>query len=461
MNRLNIITFNGRMTNDATLTRFFRQLPFETHYCKPREFLSSRTSSRADVYLLDAMETSMVDQQLLDQCLSCPSASLRLALIRMPAIPSGARLLARFDDFILWPCGETEFLARLSCHSSPAQQSRLGGWERDLVKRFTALNLIGESRVFVETLALIDKLADSHAPLLLQGETGTGKENAARSIHYLSARRDRAFVPINCGAIPDELFESELFGHEKGAFTDAKQSQAGLVEVADGGTLFLDEVDSLSLKAQAALLRFLQNKEYRPIGARQVRRAQVRILAATNADLKARTESKAFREDLFYRLYVLAVRMPPLRERVEDIPLLVDRLLEKFAQEYSCEPKQCSRRSLQFLMSRPWEGNVRELENFLLREFLLSDGPIIHIGSAIATDDDRDDAPAVPGQFQQEKAEAIAAFEEGYLKRVLALSDGNISAAARLAGKERRALGKLIKKYKIDKQRPQVQPHPG
>ncbi|HTF85445.1 MAG TPA: sigma-54 dependent transcriptional regulator [Cellvibrio sp.] len=375
-------------------------------------------------------------------------------------------------------------------HCSTTDNSHQTSQEKiRLLQTFTGLNLVGHSPVFVDTLQLIQKIAQCHAPVLIRGETGTGKENAARAMHYLSERRECGFIPLNCAAIPDELFESELFGHEKGAFTDAKSSQAGLVTLADGGTLFLDEVDSLTPKAQAALLRFLQTREYRPLGGRDTRQADVRILAATNADLSQRVEEKLFREDLFYRLNVLTVFMPSLRARKDDIPLIARALLHKFSEEYRAAPKQLSGQFIHYLMQQSWPGNVRELENTLLRAFLLSPETlltspagmppggalfetVLEKKSGLTKHAAVEDNSALTGKspesaahkaehmfhsinpqlsFQDAKAEVITQFEEQYLKQVLSIAEGNVSAAARIAGKERRALGKLIRKYRIDK----------
>lgn len=384
-------------------------------------------------------------------------------------------------------CGDNDH----NRHSTTDNSHQASQEKIRLLQTFTGLNLVGHSPVFVDTLQLIQKIAQCHAPVLIRGETGTGKENAARAMHYLSERREHGFIPLNCAAIPDELFESELFGHEKGAFTDAKSSQAGLVALADGGTLFLDEVDSLTPKAQAALLRFLQTREYRPLGGRDTRQADVRILAATNADLSQRVEQKLFREDLFYRLNVLTVFMPSLRARKDDIPLIARALLHKFSEEYRAAPKQLSGQFIHYLMQQSWPGNVRELENTLLRAFLLSPETLLtspagmppgdalfdtHSGlekkTGLTKNSALEDNSALTGKppenavrkaehmfhsinpqlsFQDAKAEVITQFEEQYLKQVLSIAEGNVSAAARIAGKERRALGKLIRKYRIDK----------
>lgn len=332
--------------------------------------------------------------------------------------------------------------------------------------RFRQLSLCGESEVFVKTLELIEKLALHQATVLIQGETGTGKENAARAIHYLGARGACPFIPINCATIPDELLESELFGHEKGAFTDARQAKEGLVAIANGGTLFLDEVDNLSPKAQAALLRFLQTQEYRPVGAKKILRANVRIIAATNADLKQLIQGGQFREDLYFRLDVLALVMPSLRERLDDIPSIADSMLQRFSQEYQMPIKLLSRQGLLYLQQKRWPGNVRELENALLRAFLLSSGECLEFSQCSEYSESQvEDAleltqvnePSTTSllnslrKFQDAKGEAIALFEKKYLSELMAISHGNVTVAAKIAGKERRALGKLLQKYHINK----------
>jgi DNA-binding NtrC family response regulator len=307
---------------------------------------------------------------------------------------------------------------------------------------FARLNLIGESASFQAALGLIERIARCDATVLLQGETGTGKELAGRAIHYLGARREAPFIAVNCGAIPETLVESELFGHARGAFTDARQARIGLVAQAAGGTLFLDEVDSLGPRAQAALLRFLQDHEYRPVGGQGTKRADVRVIAATNGDLGALAETRAFRQDLVFRLDVLSLRLPPLRERGEDAALLADLFVRRFAQQYRTGPKVLDPALRASLATRPWPGNVRELENTIHRAFLLADGPVIG-APATATAA----APDRALTFHAAKARAIAGFERSYLVDLLTRARGNVSLAARLSGKERSRLGRLLKKH--------------
>ncbi len=333
----------------------------------------------------------------------------------------------------------------------------------ELHAEFYKLNLCGNCDKFLQVLELIKQLSKHQATVLIQGETGTGKENAARAIHYLGARVTCPFVPINCATIADDLLESELFGHEKGAFTDAHQTKEGLVVVANGGSLFLDEIDSLSSKAQASLLRFLQTQEYRPVGSKKILRANVRVIAATNTDLKQLVQHKKFREDLFFRLNVLNLTMPPLRERKADMAIIAESLLQRFSRDYELPTRLLSQQSLRYLQQQDWPGNVREFENTLLRSYLLSTGSYIEIDDGVvpafhapAADAEPDIETAnqyAPMSFQDAKAQAIVDFEQHYLREVMQITHGNVTLAAKIAGKERRALGKLLQKYAIDKSR--------
>ena len=318
---------------------------------------------------------------------------------------------------------------------------------------FGELNLVGNSPAFREALELIRKSATCDATVLLQGETGTGKELAARAIHYLGVRRKFPFVPVNCGALPDTLVENELFGHARGAFTDARDAREGVIAQAHGGTLFLDEVEALSHKAQVALLRFLEDFEYRPLGGAEVHTADVRIIAAGNTDLAAAARTGAFRQDLLFRLNVLPVDLPPLRARGHDVICLAEIFLQRFARQYRRPPKFLHGEAVQRLLGYSWPGNVRELENLIHREFLMGDGPAIHVRCLTPCAREAATAPEPPAgaltkaSFQDAKARAIAQFERAYITELLERTGGNISQAARISGKERSRLGKMLKKY--------------
>ncbi len=318
---------------------------------------------------------------------------------------------------------------------------------------WATLNLVGESRTFREVLLLLQQWAPVDATVLLSGETGTGKELAARALHHLSNRHGGPFVAVNCGAIPDSMLEAELFGHVRGAFTDAKRDSRGMVGLAQGGALFLDEIDSLSARGQAAILRFVQDRSYRPIGAASFEQGDVRLIAATNTDLAARCRAGQFREDLLYRLSLLTVKLPPLREREGDALLLARTFVARLSRLYQIPLKQLDPTSAERLQAGlEWPGNVRELEHLVHRSFLLAKGETVDLGLRPAATDGSYDATNDPAlTFAAAKARAIAEFERGYLSDILAQAKGNLSLAARLAGKERSRFGRLVKKHGLQR----------
>jgi DNA-binding NtrC family response regulator len=316
-------------------------------------------------------------------------------------------------------------------------------------------NLIGQSQAFIAAMAAVEKFAACDLTVLVHGETGTGKELVARAIHYLSARCDGPFIPVNCGALPDALVECELFGHVRGAFTDARETHPGLIAQANGGTLFLDEIEAMNAHAQVSLLRFLQDKEYRPIGASGLKRADVRIVGTSNADLKAMVQRGQFRSDLLFRLNVLPLHLPPLRDRRGDVTVLAETFLERLNRRSCHPPKTFHPDAFDLTRHYSWPGNVRELENLVAREFILAPGSIVTLSSL-----ERQHAPQPAtgaealaiGNFRSEKARAIAEFEKSYIEALLLKSRGNLSLASRLSGKDRSDLGKLLRKHGITRQ---------
>ena len=236
------------------------------------------------------------------------------------------------------------------------------------------MDFVGQSPSFLSAVKLLARIGRFDIPALIVGETGTGKELAARAVHYESARRDQPFVPVNCGALSEALVENELFGHERGAYTDARHASPGLLSLAAGGSLFLDEIDALSPKAQVALLRFLQDQRYRPVGALQERQANVRVITATNQSLERLSREGLFRVDLLFRIKVMFVELPPLREREGDARLLAQHFLDECSSRYKSAPKRLHPSALAWIERYEWPGNVRELENFINREFLMTEG---------------------------------------------------------------------------------------
>ncbi|KAF0815281.1 Phenol regulator MopR [Andreprevotia sp. IGB-42] len=318
--------------------------------------------------------------------------------------------------------------------------------------KFSQLNLIGSSHSFLQVLKQIQKIAKVDVSAFVMGETGTGKELAVRAIHYLGQRHEKPFVPVNCGALPETLIESELFGHERGAFTDAKAPYRGLIAEAEGGTLFLDEIDSLGPKAQSALLRFLQDGSYRRVGASVQRHADVRIIVASNVKMETLLESRTFRRDLLYRLNILTLHIPPLRQRGQDAAELAHVFLDRLRHQYRMPDKQLHPDAMQFIASHPWPGNVRELENMLHREFLMSDDEYVRLGPP--QHGIPEVVPVAPGSglpvaLKVAKAEAIARFEQNYVRELLERANGNLTHAAQMAGQDRSAFGKLVRKHRL------------
>ncbi len=316
------------------------------------------------------------------------------------------------------------------------------------LKQRLGRQLIGESQSFLSAIDKISVIAGCDLSVLITGETGTGKELFARAIHYFSPRAGNPFVPTSCGAIPGELVENEFFGHLRGAFTGANSFQQGLIQEADGGTLFLDEVDSLPLQAQVKLLRFLQEKEYKPLGSTKFQFADVRVIAATNLALEKVVNEGKFRRDLFYRLNVIPLTLPPLRERRRDIPLLARHFLSRVASHLNKDIEGFAPEALEKLMSYDWPGNVRELEHLIERTVVFAKEKVIQ--SSDLSLPIRPAGKIGEGSFRTMKMRVVSEFEKRYIEDLLHLHRGSITEAAKAAQKNRRAFWELVRKYKIE-----------
>lgn len=310
-----------------------------------------------------------------------------------------------------------------------------------------------ESRAMKLIQEKITAMAVTDYTVLVTGESGSGKEFIAREIHRLSRRKDAACHALNCPAIPEQLLESELFGHVKGAFTGAERNRDGFFMAADKGTLILDEIGDISLPIQAKLLKFLQDKEVKPVGSSRSRSADVRIIALTNQDLRAKIQDKSFREDLFYRLNVLSVEMPPLRERQSDIPVLTREFLARTCREMNMAPMEIDPAAMAWLARQPWPGNVRELLNTVRRLAVFSGGRPIDMGLVRLVDgglDSPDPATDGPVLYKDAKKEALDVFSRHYLTQIFERTRGNISETARISGLERASIQKIIKRLGMD-----------
>jgi len=307
-------------------------------------------------------------------------------------------------------------------------------------------NIIGSSEEFKKELEKIPLFSACDSTVLINGDTGTGKELIARAVHYLSDRNDGPFVAINCATIPQELADNELFGHDKGAYTNASEKQIGLIKLADNGTLFLDEIDSLPVSVQAKILRFLQEQEIRPLGSMKVVKTNVRIIASTNAELKKEIESGDFRKDLFYRLNVLNINIPSLHKRGNDIIELANYFKAEFSEKYNKKIIGFSSEAKQQLLSYSWPGNVRELRNLVEAGVLFSKQSLITASNLGFGNNDNTDISS----FKSAKEKIINDFEIKYISDLLSVFNGNVSEAARAAHKNRRAFWELMKKHNIN-----------
>lgn len=370
-------------------------------------------------------------------------------LAQSPTDRIEALLAPELDDFVFAPVPAPVLCLRVRwlLQRFGYEQGELARVKQKLLSHTVLNQMIGQSAAFFAVKEKLQRIAPCDATVLITGATGTGKEMCARAIHYLSPRAGAPFIPVNCSAIPTELFENEMFGHEQGAFTDARQARRGLVAEAEGGTLFLDEVDSLSPLAQVKLLRFLQEREYKPLGAARYRQANVRILAATNRELKRQVQEQKFREDLYFRLQIISLHLPPLRERCADIVPLAYHFLQVAAREYKRPVARFSPPALAKLLQHAWPGNVRELENVIRQAVVMAEEPVLN-ARELAVDSPIEESKT-PAQepFKMAKARVVEAFERAYLEQVLAAAGGNISRAARTARKDRRTFFALLKKH--------------
>ena len=349
-------------------------------------------------------------------------------------------------DFVIPPLNAIDVLPRV--WRLLEQSHRQDTLAYRLKERIGLGRLVGQSPAFLSEMNKIPLMAKCDASVLISGETGTGKELCARAIHYLSTRANKPFVPASCGAIPLELVENELFGHVQGAFTSASSSRPGLIHEAQGGTLFLDEIDCLPLPAQVKFLRFLQEKEYKQLGASKVHHADVRIISATNIDLEKAVKEGRFRHDLYYRLNVIPLSLPPLRDRKGDIPLLAQHFVAEYASEFNKQVENFTPEALQKLVAYDWPGNVRELQNVIERAVVFSSHMLLQ-SSDIAIPHSE---PPVKESLRTAKAKVIAQFEKNYVQELLLAYRGNITKAAKAAQKNRRAFWELIRKYGINVQ---------
>jgi two-component system NtrC family response regulator len=349
-------------------------------------------------------------------------------------------------DYFLKPADieELKTVLKRALHIASLEKENVGKEHHPGLPAFD--EIIGGSASMQRVFELVRKVSATDVSVLIQGESGTGKELIARAIHRSGNRKDNPFVPINCGAIPENLLESELFGYEKGAFTGADAQKRGRIEYADGGTLFLDEIGELPLLLQVKLLRFLQEHKVERVGGRETIPVDVRVIAATNKDLKEEVGENRFREDLYYRLGVVTITIPPLRERAGDAVLLAKSFLQAFSSNYRKSIKGFQTEALDAIESYDWPGNVRELENRVKRAVVMCEGKYV-VPDDLELDASRDSA--VPKSLRQIREEA----EKYHLEKALEKHDGNISKAARELGVSRPTFHDLMRKYRLSREK--------
>jgi two-component system response regulator AtoC len=353
------------------------------------------------------------------------------------------------EDYIVKPFSNEEILMAIEKvlklqELSFANEYRINKYR----ERFTFRNIISQSKKMMEILELTRNFLELDTTILIYGETGTGKELLANAIHFNSSRREKPFITVNCAAIPDELFESELFGFKKGAFTGANQNRMGLFQMANGGTILLDDIGEMPLKLQPKLLRVIEDKKVTSLGSEKSVDIDVRIIATTNKNLKSEVEKGNFREDLFYRLNIIPVELPPLRERKEDIPLLTRFFLKKYAEKFNKPIKSISEEAINTLINYPWPGNVRELENIIERAVIVEKKGIITDIEIFLTRE-KTDSVDLTTSFKAAKTKVIEGFEKTYISGLLELYGGKLTQAAKHADMDVKNLWEKMKKYGI------------
>jgi two-component system response regulator HydG len=406
------------------------------------EALSKLEETPFDIVLLDIKMPGMDGIETLRRIKENFPGALVVMMTAYACIESAVEAMKKgASDYLLKPLDPDmldPLIARLMQYKDLMEENLMLREQMASLVRFE--NLIGRSDAMQRIFDVIRDVAPTDSSILITGETGTGKEMVAKAIHAIGPRKDAPFIPVNCGAFPEHLLESEFFGHEKGAFTGAIQARKGRLELCSGGTLFLDEVGEISIRMQVDLLRVLEEKRFYRVGGEKPLDVDFRIIAATNRDLKRAIEEGTFRADLYYRLNVISIHVPPLRERVEDIPFLAQFFLERFSSEVNKNIDSFAKDALDFLRRYPWPGNVRELQNAIERAVVLCKKRQISLADLAFLQA----CPAAPSAD-----ETLDQVIRDHIERVLKANRGNISRAAEVLGIHRSTLHKRIKEYKL------------
>ena len=426
-----ILIVDDEPTIRETLSLVLREENFQCELAENgAEGLNRVKEKNFDLIITDLKMPEMGGLELMERAMTISPKTSVIIITAYASLESAIQAL-QFGayDYIIKPLDFDDVILRINRlmeHRELLNENEF--LRREVQEKFNVTNIIGESEPMQDVFRLIQKVAATKGNVLITGKSGTGKELVARAIHYNSPRQTKRFVAINCGAIVDNLMESELFGHKKGSFTGAVRDKEGLFKVADGGTLFLDEVGEIPLHLQVKLLRAIETGEFIPVGDTISQKVDVRIIAATNRNLEEEVEKGKFRDDLFYRLNVIEINLPPLSERKDDIPLLIDHFIRKYNQELNRHITGMDEETKRILMNYEWKGGIRELENVIERALILSEGEKIT----------RQDLP--PNLMKLEPTpetsprlkDTVAAFEKEYIEQVLKANQGNKEAAAKI-----------------------------
>lgn len=396
-----------------------------------------------DIILLDIVMAGMDGVSMMEKLKNDPAGPVIIVLTGKATVETAVAAMKNGAyDYLTKPYKLDELVIiinRAYEYGRLSTKSKL--LEQELVRKESAAQFVYKSRQLGDVISLIKKIAPTDSPVLIQGESGTGKELAANILWRSSKRRDLPFIALNCATLSESLMESEIFGHEKGAFTNAYQTKHGIVEVADTGTLFLDEIGEMPMKLQAKLLRFLDSGEFRRVGGNKNLTVDVRVIAATNRDIRGLIKEGLFREDLYYRLNVFSVNIPPLRERPEDIEELAGYFLLKYGRKFSKNMESIERQAMEALKGYRWPGNVRELENIMERAVILSESGTIGRDAVLIPE-----APAADGGERL----SLEEMERDYILRVFKAAGRNQSRASQMLGIDRKTLYLKLRKYGMD-----------
>jgi two-component system NtrC family response regulator len=454
-----VLVFDDDTDSLSSIVAALRRDGFEVHpFSDPKEGLSYLASEGGDVVLTDLKMPGITGMDVVHRVVQDNPAVPVVVVTAFGTVESAVEAIrAGASDYLMKPVGIPQLRAAVfKATKERSKNVELAKKDREIKRlreerkrKHGVGRIIGDSRMMEEMIRKIHVVAQTRMNVLILGESGTGKELVARAIHDESPRWDKAFLPINCAAIPESLLESELFGHEKGAFTGAVAARQGMMEIAEGGTLFLDEVGEMSLTLQAKLLRAIEQKEVIRVGGSEVIRVDVRIIAATNQDLKAKVVGKSFREDLFYRLNVFPITVPPLRDRREDIPKFAIHFLKEIARENDVPPKKLSAGARIALLAYLWPGNVRELRNAMETASLVARGEAIE-GEDLPPEILENILPPSPsGPIPLPSSRTLEDIEREAILAALVKTDGNKTQAAKMLGIGLRTLHRKVKEYGI------------